>query len=125
MIRLVLPWPPSVNHCYRSAVKRGHRVTYLTKEGKDYKRSVAQLVMMARSRDEAPLEPLPGRVRYTVTLFPPDRRRRDISNTIKVLEDALTTAGVWIDDEQVDELTIRRAQVAKGGRAIVEVSAMV
>lgn len=43
-------------------------------------------------------------VRLLAKVCPPDGRRRDLSNAIKVLEDALVGGGVMDDDQQVDEL---------------------
>jgi crossover junction endodeoxyribonuclease RusA len=45
----------------------------------------------------------------------PDRRKRDLSNLIKAMEDAMTQAGVWGDDSQIDYLTIIRLAVASDG----------
>jgi crossover junction endodeoxyribonuclease RusA len=53
--------------------------------------------------------------------YPPDRRKRDIDNLVKPTLDALTKAGVWLDDEQVEELTIRRLNVSRGGLLVAEI----
>lgn len=121
MIRIVLPYPPSVNHAYRRTSQGGVPRTYLSKDGKDFKTDVARAVMIARSNGDLPRDAIAGRCRYTLTLFPPNRRRRDISNAVKICEDAITTAGVWVDDEQVDELTIKRGPVHPGGCAVIEI----
>ena len=56
-----------------------------------------------------------------VHLYPPDGRRRDLDNHLKILCDTLTHAGVWDDDEQVDDLRIIRMPVEKPGKAIVRI----
>jgi Holliday junction resolvase RusA-like endonuclease len=38
--------------------------------------------------------------------FPPDARRRDIDNYNKALFDALTHAGIWEDDSQVQRMLV-------------------
>ena len=52
-----------------------------------------------------------GRLSMTMTLFPPDKRRRDLDNAFKAPLDALAHAGVYEDDSQIDVLTIRRGAV--------------
>jgi crossover junction endodeoxyribonuclease RusA len=54
--------------------------------------------------------------------FPPDRRRRDLDNTLKAVCDSLAHVGVYEDDSQIDVLTVRRAQVVAGGRLDLRVA---
>jgi crossover junction endodeoxyribonuclease RusA len=112
-LTLVLPWPPSVNGYY--AVIRGRKI--LSKAGRKYKVDVLAAVLEQVGRHK----PIEGRVRLSVWLAPPDRRVRDVSNALKSLEDSLTSAGVWRDDSQVDEIRAFRIAVAKPGRAVVKI----
>jgi crossover junction endodeoxyribonuclease RusA len=41
-----------------------------------------------------------------IILYPPDARRRDIDNYNKALFDALTHAGIWEDDSQVQRMLV-------------------
>jgi crossover junction endodeoxyribonuclease RusA len=41
----------------------------------------------------------------------PDRRRRDLDNLLKAVQDALAHAGVYDDDSQIVDLRIRRAGI--------------
>jgi crossover junction endodeoxyribonuclease RusA len=50
-----------------------------------------------------------------VELRPPTRAKRDLDNYLKALFDSLTHAEVWVDDSQIDELTVRRGRVMPGG----------
>ena len=106
-----LPFPPSVNNLYATVM--GRKV--LSKRGREYHAEVATaMVRQQYLRFGA------QRVGYRVTVFPPDRRRRDLSNLVKAMEDALTNAGLWDDDSQVDDLQLVRSHVAKGGSLYVE-----
>jgi len=63
-----------------------------------------------------------GRVAVKVTLYPPNRQKRDIDNYTKVLLDGITKARVWEDDECVDLLTIARGQISRpNGYCTVEI----
>lgn len=48
-------------------------------------------------------------VNVSIDAFYPDRRLRDIDNILKALLDALTRAGMWDHDSQVEALSIRKA----------------
>ncbi len=52
---------------------------------------------------------------------PPDKRRRDLDNILKAPLDALTHAGLLIDDEQFDEINIVRGLPVPGGRLGVKI----
>lgn len=104
------PWPPSTNHAYPSN-KWGKR--FLSAAGKAYKAAVQAVVL------EAGRPRLEGRLAVCIDLHPPDRRRRDIGNHEKVLIDALVEAGVFEDDEQIDELLLRRKEIVPDGEAVV------
>ena len=113
-VRLELPFPPSVNRYWRHVGMGGGVRVLLSREGRRYKEAVRARVGTG--------EPLTGRLAVDVRLYPPDRLRRDIDNFGgKALLDALTEAGVWQDDSQLDELRIRRCAVCPGGRCVVDI----
>lgn len=51
---------------------------------------------------------LTGRLGVRCAICPPDNRRRDMDNAWKVISDACTRARVWVDDNQIDQLTLLR-----------------
>lgn len=108
MIKLVLPFPPSVNHYWKAC---GHR-RFISKAGVAFRERVAEAV----AENGVKLE---GRLFIFVHLFPPDRRRRDIDNCMKALFDALCHAGCFDDDEQIDRMSVMRKEIIKGGQCRV------
>lgn len=116
MIELNLPWPPTVNTYWRSLVIKGQVRVLTSLKGRDYQSSVARLCLLNRAAKN-----LSGRLSVTITAYPPDRRARDLDNIAKSLLDALTKAGVWGDDSQIDRLIIQRGPVIKDGRVSVEI----
>ena len=112
MIHLTLPFPPTLNHLYGM---RGSQ-KYLKPEGRAYKQAVAEIVA------DKGCETIEGRVAVFVRAFMPDKRRRDIMNLEKILSDSLTSAGVWLDDSQIDDFRIVRGSVEKGGRVEVVIT---
>lgn len=115
--RLVLPWPPTVNGMWRTTGTGRKQRTYLTDEGKNYKSTVAAICRQSGHMIYAAGD----RLGYVLLLHPPDRRRRDASNYVKCVEDALTEAGVWPDDEQVDWFVVKKMERIPGGRAVITI----
>ncbi len=89
----------------------------ISKRGRLYKEAVNRAVFQTRANKR-----LAGRLAVTIDLYPPDRRRRDIDNTVKACLDGLQNAAVFVDDSQVDHLTIRRMEIVRGGYAVVTVN---
>jgi len=114
-VTLTLPWPPSVNHYWRTWQGR-HLVS---RAGRAYRGAVALAVIA--HRDGPPRLPLAGRLALTLTAHPPDRRVRDIDNLLKGTLDSLAHAGVYGDDGSIDDLRIVRSGVVAGGRLEVQV----
>ncbi|MFK8698372.1 RusA family crossover junction endodeoxyribonuclease, partial [Proteus mirabilis] len=51
-----------------------------------------------------------------VKLYPPTKQARDIDNFLKAPFDALTHAGVWVDDKQIKKMDVEWMDVIKGGK---------
>ena len=101
---IYLPWPPTVNSYYST----GHgKVKYVSAKGRKFRDQVAQDIA-----EQAPGLTYAEQLYAEIVLYPPDRRTRDLDNYLKALLDALTLAGLWADDSQIDQLAIYRGEIA-------------
>lgn len=114
ILTISLPYPPSVNHLYFNASTG--RV--MRQEGRVYKQAVLAAVLRALNGRPAAYE---GRLGLDIAVYFPDRRKRDLDNLIKITQDSLTSAGVWLDDKQIKDLHIWQAGMQKGGKLEVTV----
>lgn len=86
---------------------------------KKYRAWFERAVYAIRNQRSRPT--IAGRVAVSIVLHYPDKRRRDLDNSLKGLFDAMTHATVWIDDSQIDKLHILRAEPEKPGKLIARV----
>lgn len=110
-VQLTLPWPPTVNHLY--ATFRGRRI--LSAVGRQYHSAVAALCVAAG------VPTITGSVAFRIDAYPPDARRRDLSNIIKAVEDGLTKGKAWLDDSQIDYITVTRQAKKAPGHVVVTI----
>lgn len=121
LVRTTLPLPPTTNNLYGSKIvtskkfdENGNRklysVRYLTEDADDYHKLIKDKLLELRAWHHSG-----ARIGYRMVVCPFDQRRFDISNRIKVLEDAFKVGGLYLDDEQVDEVWVRRGPIVKGG----------
>lgn len=135
MIELTLPLPPSMNSYWRSATTKpkqfGSRMrlaqkpmspitVYISDKGQKFRTEVIAAVLQARANKK-----LTGRLQVDLVIHPADRRVQDIDNRIKATLDALTHAGVYADDSQIDRLIVCRGEIIKGGQCRVLITELV
>ena len=106
-LEIMLPYPPTVNHYWRMAGRR----MIVSDAGRAYRAKVLAMALFHRLRGAFGSKLVSVHLEITM----PDRKRRDLDNLPKALLDALTAAGIWEDDQQVDWLLIERKGVTKGG----------
>jgi crossover junction endodeoxyribonuclease RusA len=111
-MKLTIPFPPSVNSMYRQFKGR----TIISAKGREYKKLIAALVKVNGWNKR-----MEGRLHMEVTLYPPDRRKRDLDNSLKGIQDSLQEAKVFIDDSQIDYVSVQRGEVRKPGCAEIEI----
>ncbi|MBQ4681632.1 RusA family crossover junction endodeoxyribonuclease [Aeromonas dhakensis] len=117
---MTLPWPPSTNLIWRNVAVSGKPRTLLSQEGRVYRKVAADACLAAKLAGKQ----IPDRLALRLVVQAPDRRARDLDNTVKAVQDALTHAGVWLDDSQIDRLLVERGPVVKGGMVSVTVEVM-
>ena len=114
---LSLPWPPSANTYWRHPSRGPLAGRHLISErGRAYRQAVClqtrALIACGFGQSQ--------RIGVVITAYPPDRRRRDLDNVCKASLDALTAAGLWADDSQIDDLRIVRGDIEPDGRLCVK-----
>lgn len=122
MPQLILPYPVSANRYWRHF--RGR--TVVSAEAKHYRAQV--MLEAARAGVGQPLDgPIALRVAYHPKMPKKWRggpvRSFDLSNVVKIAEDALNGIA-WLDDKQVAALTVRRAEPVPDGALVVTWEAM-
>lgn len=110
---LTLPLPPSMNSYWL----RSSRGIFLSAAGKQFRQQVAEIIA-----ERECIKFGTARLFMAVRLCMRDRRASDLDNRLKALCDALEHAGVFDNDEQIDELLILRGPIVKGGQCYVMIS---
>lgn len=107
-LEIIIPWPPTANKYYRMWQNR----MLISSKGRKYKSTVAEVARRAKWKSLGK-----SRLAIEIILYPPDRRRYDIDNRIKPTLDALEEAGLFDNDEQIDDLHISRGKIGRPPRA--------
>jgi len=102
MIRLILPFPPSINRLWRAS--KGGRV-YRSGEYAGW-RSVSLWRLREQMRMSYPGQSVEGAYRLTVRAVKPDRRRRDLGNLEKAISDIIVAAGIVEDDHLCQQIVL-------------------
>lgn len=106
-MKITLPYPPSANHYWHLASIKNSVRKFIGKKGKEFRSKVIETV--------GEVVPLESRLEVNIVVSPPDRRKRDLDNTLKPTLDALEAAKVFKDDSQIDLLKVSRGEIIKGG----------
>ena len=109
MIRLILPFPPSVNRLWRASKGGG---VYRSAQYTNW-RNLALWQLMGQYRGT----PVDTPYKITIAAKRPDKRRRDLGNLEKAVSDILVSAKVLLDDSLCEWLEIK--WVADGPECVV------
>ncbi len=110
MLVIYIPIAPTVNNYY-AHTKKG---VFIKAAGKRYREAITREVI-----EQHAARGLDSQLHVSVVLHFKDKRRRDLDNYMKGMLDALTHAGVWDDDKQIDQLSIYRGEIVKEATAVV------
>lgn len=114
-MRLILPFPPSVNGYWRAFKSR----VIISKKGREFREQA--LIEIAKQISYAERE-IEHHVEVSVVLYPPDKRNRDLDNYQKALFDSITHAKIWKDDSQIKKFSVEWGEVIKGGKAEITIT---
>jgi Holliday junction resolvase RusA-like endonuclease len=101
-----------VNHLYRTS-RNGIR--YKTPQGKEWQNVTAAVMAAAKTNRR----PYSGDVALEIVFRTADRRRWDLDNRVKALQDCLAMAGVIEDDRQIQRLHVERQAAAQTATSVV------
>lgn len=110
-------FPPSIN-CYYN-VKNSCK--YVTKAGKDYKKSVIQQLNAYLTHGINYFQH-PNRLGIFLLMNRADKRRIDLDNYCKALLDAITESNLIEDDSQIDLLITERHIKFKAEKNTIDVT---
>lgn len=108
-----LPYPPSVNGYWRTFRNR----QIISKRGREY----VNLVDSEMQKLGLKGEQIDCSVSFRMVINPPTLRSYDVDNFTKGVFDALSKCKFWIDDSQVQKLTVIKGEKVKGGNVAVTV----
>lgn len=120
---LELPWPPSVNHywgervVYSKKAKKHIVHKYIAERGVKFRKDVMDICLVQHAINKR----LQGSLSTKIELYPPRNFRYDQDNFQKALFDALTHAGVYGDDSQVDDNHVRKMFKVPNGKVIIQI----
>ncbi|WP_194205795.1 RusA family crossover junction endodeoxyribonuclease [Superficieibacter sp. 1612_C1] len=119
-MKLILPFPPSVNTYWRAPNKGPLKGRHLiSAKGREYQSAACAAIIKQLRRLP---KPTTADVAVEIIFYPPDARRRDLDNYNKALFDALTHAGVWKDDSQVKRMLVEWGPVVPKGKVEITIS---
>ncbi len=111
MILLTVPLPPTSNH--RLIPVGGRQI-----KSPEYRAWMDQAAWLMRSQLPSKQDPIATNVVVTVGITFPDRRKRDIDNVLKPVNDAMVKSGVLADDSYIKGQIVYRDDIDKNNAKV-------
>jgi crossover junction endodeoxyribonuclease RusA len=110
-----LDWPPSTNRLWRNLSGR----TILSEEARAWTKTASLQLMAMRAR------PMQWPVELGIELSPPTKRKFDLSNRVKIVEDILVHNSIIPDDNSqiIKRLIVERGEGFTGVRVTISEAA--
>ena len=112
-----LPYPPSVNGYWRTFRNR----QIISKRGREYVKLVGSVMSELMLKGEK----VDCDVSFSMVINPPTLRSYDVDNFTKGVFDALSKCEFWIDDSQVQKLTVVKGEKVKGGNVEITINKLI
>lgn len=125
-ITFTVPYPPTCNNLYVSSpkkkwskrLKKWYYPRYMTKEAKQYKKLVSELIFYKFPKVKYGKLP----IGVYITVYPPnDNRMRDIHNGEKILFDAIEASGIIDNDCKIVDRSSTIAHKVDKGEWVVKI----
>lgn len=117
LLRVTFPGlPPTVNQLYRTSASG---LRYKQRGAKGWQKEVSALIREAWGGES----PWTGDAALDIVFSVADRKKWDIDNRVKALQDCLQMAGVLKDDAQIRRLAVERVDLpSKTGETATELT---
>ncbi len=109
--------PVSANHLYINRVFKGRVIRFLTKKGKEFKRDCG-VAFLERYPKHTPFK---SKCKMNIKLYFPDKRKRDLDNSLKAILDSFNML-IYEDDSQIVSLTVSKFFCKKKPRIEIKVT---
>ena len=113
VLKLILPFPPSVNRLWRISQNNG---MYRSEKYTQWRKHALWAIL-----GQAKKQKIPGEYVLEIHAVKPDKRRRDLGNLEKSISDILQAAGVIEDDSLCQEIHLR--WVKEGPECLIMIGA--
>ncbi|MEN0021050.1 MAG: RusA family crossover junction endodeoxyribonuclease [Planctomycetota bacterium] len=113
LVRLWLPWPPSVNRLYRAIGSR----SILSQDARNYYAAARQVVF-----EQQAARGIGCQVVAAFTFWPPTKREYDVDNRFKALFDALEKSGVVANDKLIRGGTFDAQDFTPNRKGVVDIT---